>query len=162
MLGVVGTCCVVHASQRNYCQHCWLSSKEAMHSDTVIIKKDCSARAQTFSRGQLNIVVVPCKRAQHCCATLRRSQNNINVGTCCAKFDRLQTIRNKCQHGCGSMQTDATCWAQRCCVLLANNVASVCMGLYNIKFSTSAKTRDSLNYNLWCVYCSDIRTILGI
>ena len=27
------------------------------------------------------------------------------------------------------MQTDATCWAQQCCVLLANNVASVCMGL---------------------------------
>ena len=28
------------------------------------------------------------------------------------------------------MQTDATCWAQQCCVLLANTVASVCMELY--------------------------------
>ena len=34
---------------------------------------------------EANIVVVPCKRAQHCCATLPRSQNNRNVGTCCAK-----------------------------------------------------------------------------
>ena len=32
-----------------------------------------------------NIVVVPYKRARHCCATLRRSQNNRNVGTRCAK-----------------------------------------------------------------------------
>ena len=30
---------------------------------------------------------------------------------------------------CGSMQPDATCWTQQCCVLLANNVASVYMGL---------------------------------
>ena len=28
------------------------------------------------------IVAVPCKRTQHCCAALRRSQNNRNVGTC--------------------------------------------------------------------------------
>ena len=39
------------------------------------------------------------------------------------------TSANKCQHCCGSMQTDATCRAQQCWVLLANNVASVCMGL---------------------------------
>ena len=51
------------------------------------------------------------------------------VGLVAPKFDRFQTIRNKCQHCCGSMQTDATCWEQQCCVLLANNVASVCMGL---------------------------------
>ena len=31
---------------------------------------------------------------------------------------RFQTIRNKCQHCCGSMQTEATCWAQQCCVRL--------------------------------------------
>ena len=34
---------------------------------------------------EANIVVVPCKRAQQCCATLRQLQNNRNVGTCCAK-----------------------------------------------------------------------------
>ena len=56
MLGVVGTCCVVHVNERNNCQH-WRSSKEGMHSGTVILsrlrlfvkKKDYSARAQTFS-----------------------------------------------------------------------------------------------------------------
>ena len=52
LLGVVGNCCVVHANERNNCQHCWRSSKEAMYSDTVILKKDCNALAQTFSRGQ--------------------------------------------------------------------------------------------------------------
>ena len=42
--------------------------------------------ADVFTRPTLaNIVAVPCKRAQHCCATLRRSQNNGNVGTCWVK-----------------------------------------------------------------------------
>ena len=44
-------------------------------------------------------------------------------------FKLYATSANKCQHCGGSMQTDATCWAQQCCVLLANNVASVCIGL---------------------------------
>ena len=61
---------------------------------------------------EANIVGVPCKRAQHCCATLRRSQNNRNVWTCSAKsligFKLHATSANKCQHCCGSMQTDAT------------------------------------------------------
>ena len=61
----------------------WRLSKEAMHSGTVILIKDCNAHAQTFSRGQH--CCGSCKRAQHCYATLRRSQNNRNVGTCCAK-----------------------------------------------------------------------------
>ena len=34
------------------------------------------------------------------------------------------------------VQTLATCWAQQCCVLLANNVASVCTGL-NYSVSSS-------------------------
>ena len=44
-------------------------------------------------------------------------------------FKLYATSVNKCQHCCGSMQTDATCWAQQCCVLLVNNVASICIGL---------------------------------
>ena len=32
---------------------------------------------------------------------------------------------SKCQHYCGSMQTEAIRWAQQCCVLLANNVNNV-------------------------------------
>ena len=43
-------------------------------------------------------------------------------------FQQVATTRNNTQHG---VQTLATCWAQQCCVLLANNVASVCTGLYN-------------------------------
>ena len=52
------------------------------------------------------------------------------------KFDQFQTssnnlqqvatTRNNTQHG---VQTLATSWAQQCCVLLANNVVSVCTGL---------------------------------
>ena len=56
VFGVVGTCCVIHANERNKCKHCWRLSKEAMHSGTAILNKDCNT----------NIVVVPCKRAQHC------------------------------------------------------------------------------------------------
>ena len=39
MLGVVGTCCVVHANERNNCQYCWRLSKIAMHFGTVILRK---------------------------------------------------------------------------------------------------------------------------
>ena len=41
-------------------------------------------------------------------------------------FQQVATTRSNTQHG---VQTLATCWAQQCCVLLANNVASVCTGL---------------------------------
>ena len=67
------------------------------------LKKKITSRVRRRFH-EANIVGVPCKRAQHCCATLRISQNNRNVGT----FYRFQTVRNKCQHCCGSMQTDAT------------------------------------------------------
>ena len=41
-------------------------------------------------------------------------------------FQQVATIRNNTQHG---VQTLGTCWAQQCCVFLANNVASVCTGV---------------------------------
>ena len=44
-------------------------------------------------------------------------------------FKLYATSAIKCQHCCSSMQTEVTCWAQQCCVLLANNFASVCIGL---------------------------------
>ena len=80
MLEVVGTCCVVRANERNNCQRCWRSSKETIYSGTVILAMRVRRRFY-----EANVVVAPCKRAQHCCATLRRSQNNRYVGTCCAK-----------------------------------------------------------------------------
>ena len=42
------------------------------------------------------------------------------------KFDRYQTLRNDMQQG---VQTDTRCNIQQFWELLANNVASVCMGL---------------------------------
>ena len=67
-----------------------------------------------------------CKRIQHCWATLRRSRNKRNVGSCWLKsltgFKLCATTSNNMQQG---LQTDATCNIQQCCGLLANNVASV-------------------------------------
>ena len=122
-VGGVGTCCVVHANERN--MYNYQLKKQCI---LVLYSNLCNARAQTFLRGQ------------HCCGSmqtgatllLHRSYNNRTVGTCCAKsligFKLYATSANKRQHCQGSMQTDATCWAQQCCVLL-----SVCiMGLKNI------------------------------
>ena len=47
-----------------------------MHSGTAIPTRRLRRRLR-----EANVVVVSYKRAQHCCATLRRSQNNGNVGT---------------------------------------------------------------------------------
>ena len=46
------------------------------------------------------------------------------------KFDRFQTLRNNMQQG---VQTDAICNIQQRWELLANNVASVCLGLSFLK-----------------------------
>ena len=42
--------------------------------------------------------------------------------------NQVQTLRNNIQQG---VQIDATCNIQQCRELLANNVASVCTGLYD-------------------------------
>ena len=51
-----------------------------------------------------NIVRVPCKRA-YASPVTEQSKCWDLLGQ---KFDQFQTVRNKCQHCCGSMQTDAT------------------------------------------------------
>ena len=96
------------------------SRKKRTRYDCLFFEENITRRVRRRFH-EANIVGVPSKRAQHYCATLRRSQNK--------KFDRFQTVRNKCQHCCGSMQTDATshnivgsnnvgcCW-QQCCVRL--------------------------------------------
>ena len=53
---------------------------------------------------------------------------------CLTSFKLHPTTSNKSQqhpttHNMVCSQTLATCWAQQCCVLLANNVASVCTSL---------------------------------
>ena len=64
---------------------------------------------------------------QQCCVRLHGP-------TSLTSFKLYATSANKCQHCCGSMQTDAASHnivgAQQCWVFLANNVGSVCMGLY--------------------------------
>ena len=64
----------------------------------------------------------PCKRTQQVTTLLRVVggfwPTMLRPFAWAQKFDRFQTIRNKCQHCCGSTQTDATCWAQKCCVRL--------------------------------------------
>ena len=66
-----------------------------------------------------------------CCVLLRLVRScwmKLETGqTSSNNFQQIATIRKNTQHG---VQTLATCWAQQCCVLLANNVASVCAGLY--------------------------------
>ena len=82
-----------------------------------------------------------CKRIQHCCATLRRSRNKRNIGSCWLKtltgFKLCATTSNNMKQG---VQTDATCNIQQCWELLANNVASV---------STGPKTEGSKEFNFW-------------
>ena len=61
-------------------------------------------------------------RSQHCCVLLANNVASVWMGL-------KVWPANKCQHCCGSMQTDATLLVQQCCVLLADNVASVYIGL---------------------------------
>ena len=48
-------------------------------------------------------------KSQHRCVLLANNVASVYMGL--KTFDPSQTIRNKCQHYCVSMQTDATCWS---------------------------------------------------
>ena len=50
------------------------------------------------------------------------------------KFDRFQILRNNSNNTQQGVHTDVTCNIQQCWELLANNVASVSMGLYAILY----------------------------
>ena len=86
---------------------------------------------------EANIVGVPCTRRNIVALRFAGHRTMEMSGTCCVKsltgFQLNATSAYKCQHCCGSMQTDATslniAGPQQCCVLLANKVVSVCMGL---------------------------------
>ena len=58
-----------------------------------------------------------CERIQHCCSTLRWSQNKRNVGSCWLKrltgFKPCSTTPNKTQQHAQGLQTDATFNIQR-------------------------------------------------
>ena len=115
----------------------------------------------------------PCKRSQHCWPTRRNivGPNMLRafahqvvcccvllrlVGSCWMKFEsgqtssnnfqQVATTRNNTQHG---VQTLATCWAQQCCVLLANNVASVCTGLKHAHYLMSESPPSCFTEKVW-------------
>ena len=60
------------------------SRKEKTRYDCLFHEKYITRRVRRRFH-EANIVGVPCKRAQQCCTTLRRSQSNRNVGRCRAK-----------------------------------------------------------------------------
>ena len=103
-----------------------VNSSSQMHVTRAYFSKMIAMRVRRFH--EANIVVITYKPGQHCCAALRRSTNNRNVGTCCAKsltgFKLYTTSANKCQRCCVSVQMDANCWDQQCYVLLANSVGT--------------------------------------
>ena len=69
-----------------------------------------------------------CKRIQHCCATLRRSRNKRNVGSCWLKsLTGFKTLRNNTPETTCNRVFKRT--RQRW-ELLANNVAYVCTQPY--------------------------------
>ena len=96
------------------------SRKTKMRCNCLFFEKNITRRVRR-----------PFHKGQHCWGSMQT--NNKNVGTCWSKsltgFNCTQQLpsllwfhangRNKSQH----------CWVQQCWVLLANNVASVCMGL---------------------------------
>ena len=96
-----------------------------------------------------------------CCVLLRL------VGSCWMKFETGQTssnnfqqvaTRNNTQHG---VQTLATCWVQQCCVLLANNVASVCTGLYGAKWHLNGSIWPSHYFPTHHWTCSQLLTLFN-
>ena len=72
-LRVVGTFCLVYANECNSCLHCWRSSKEAMHSGTVILLfilcKLCVERHFFLFLSQI-VCAVNRQRARKCLAIL--------------------------------------------------------------------------------------------
>ena len=86
---------------------------------------------------------------------LRRSRNKRNVGSCWLKsltgFKLWATARNNTQQ---SVQMDITCNIQQCWELVANIVASVCMGL-NVwcpKQAGASKCSKNNSYIAWCIF----------
>ena len=82
------------------------------------IQKGENALRLFFEKKYYKASTQPFLRGQHCCdpmqtgATLLRYASPVTEQQKCwdllgQKFDRFQTVRNKCQHCCGSMQTDA-------------------------------------------------------
>ena len=64
-------------------------------------------------------------------------------------FKLYATSASKCQHCCGSMQTDATCWAQQCCVRLHVPLEVECNTMLKIQRALQGPPLQSCNYTIW-------------
>ena len=81
--------------------------------DATLLGPTCCERLHTM------LCVVDC-----CCYVVLLLFDQFQTSS--NNFQQVATTLNNTQHG---VQTLATCWAQQCCVLLPNNVASVCTSL---------------------------------
>ena len=72
---------------------------ELSHHLTTCFAKHYMLRPMQTDTTSQNIVA-------YCCVLLAIKVASVCMGL---KFDRFQTIRNKWQHCCGSIQTDSTC-----------------------------------------------------
>ena len=79
------SCLLKLFAQLSLMHHVYNNSERRKRATIVCFLKKYITRRVRRRFHEANIVGTPCKRAQHCCATLRRSQNNRNVGTCWAK-----------------------------------------------------------------------------
>ena len=92
-----------------------------------------------------------CKRIQHCCATLRRSRNKRNVGSCWLKnltgFKLCATTSNNMQQG---VQTDATLLDVTCCVRFQTllHVVGCCCAKFETG-QTFQPTTSNISFVLW-------------
>ena len=111
--------------------------EEETRYDCLFFEKSITRRVRRRFY-EANTVGVPCKRAQHCCATLRRSQNNRNVGTCWATsltgFKLNATSANTVVVPCKQTQQVTTLLGptmlgvvgQQCCVRLHGPLVKCC------------------------------------
>ena len=116
---------------------CLQQSKRRKRATIVCFFEQNITRRMRRRFHEANTVGVPCKRTEHCCATLRRSQNNRNVGTCWAKsltgFKLYATSANTVVVPCKRTQQITTLLGptilgvvgQQCCVRLHGPLETV-------------------------------------
>ena len=99
---------------------------------------------------------LPGRTAQRYLRPVQTHATSHNIISCCwltmlrpfvraRKFDGFQTIRNNCQHCCGSMQTaGGNMLGPQCCVLVAKNVGVRLHGpLKVLKISDACKQNNT-------------------
>ena len=126
-----------HANGRNKSQHCCVL--------LGVFGQQCYVRLQEpKSLTGFKLYATTANKCQHCSGSMQTYATSHNIAACCwgfldnnvatvcmglksvTGFKLYATSANKCQHCCGSMQTDATCLGptmlrvvgQKCCIRL--------------------------------------------